>query len=136
MDVPHLILALGADLTDHLHLLNAGFDALEGPFPGVMPIPIYVALKFICGKEDTSESYDVRCDIISPDGSRVATQGEKIVIGIKAASDLPRSHDSLLTFLGVLVPQLGLYEVRLVVNGDLLKTIPLHIGKSPKRNPS
>jgi hypothetical protein len=47
MEVAYAILATTAEMTpqSHLHMLNGGIDGLIGPFPGICPVPIYLAVK-------------------------------------------------------------------------------------------
>ena len=127
MEVAHLILALGADLSGRLHLLNSGFDSLSGYFPGIMPVPLYVASKLLFWKEETGKRYATSIDIIAPDDSVVATVDGDIEVGPTTDPQRPVCHSGLVTFMGINFHTLGMYKVRQLVNGKVAKVIPLFI---------
>jgi hypothetical protein len=130
MEVTHLILALGADLSGRLHLLNSGFDSLSGPFPGIMPVPLYVAGKLLFWKEETGKRYGTAVDLVAPDGRVVVSIDKDIDVAATADPQRPVSHSGLVTFMGVNFETLGHYKVRQLVDGEVVKVIPLFIERA------
>jgi hypothetical protein len=133
MEVAYAILAMAADLTPdgRLHLLNGGIDTIAGPFPGVLPVPVPLAVKVLFGAEDAGREYPGRVELVAPSGALVARAETTIRVSVPANPQRSANGGFLLNLSAILFPVLGTYQVRIFVDDRLLKTLPLSIEAAP-----
>ncbi len=112
-----------------MHLLNGGFDSISVPsVPFTMPQPLYVATKLLFWGEETGKKYSTEVDIVPPgNGSPIPRMPAEIEIVQAPDAEHPVSHLGLVTFFDLTFSVVGLYWVRQLVEGEVVKAIPLLI---------
>jgi hypothetical protein len=129
MKLAHAILAFSAELTEdgRLSMLNGGLDRLAGHFPGSMMLPLFVAVKYLFTPEEGGKTYPSSIEIVAPDNKVVSFIEGPVVVQPLPIPGQPCSFSGLARFYGIPFHVLGLYEVRINLDGRCLDTLPLFI---------
>jgi hypothetical protein len=135
MDLDFAFLADAADVSlGKLFVLGGAFDTIHVPaFPATHPV-LAVVLRLLLGPIDLDRKHDLEILLLDADGRHVASaQGELMVPkspdapqGWKQAVILP------LRFFNVPFQQTGHYSIEIVVDGSMVKAIPLRVVQAPK----
>jgi hypothetical protein len=129
MELDFAFLAQVADLTkeDKLICVAAGFDAMVTDGMPSQVLPFAVVAKFIVLPEDLGKNHKLYIERVDPSGETV-TAGEADLVTIPNKLDRSLPSGSILVAnvqMGIEKP--GTYQFRILLNGVVCKTIPLHL---------
>ncbi len=137
MDLDFAFLADAADVSlGKLFVLGGAFDTIHVPaFPATHPV-LAVVLRLLLGPHDLDRKHELEILLLDADARHVASaRGELLVPkspdspqGWKQAVILP------LRFFNVPFQQPGHYSIEIVIQGQMVKAIPLRVIQTPKQN--
>jgi len=136
MDLDFAFLADAADVSQgKLFVLGGAFDTINVPgLPATHPV-LAVVLRLLLNPHDLDRKHELEILLLDADAHHVASaKGELLVpkspdspAGWKQAVILP------LRFFNVPFQQAGHYSIEILVQGNMVKAIPLRVVQTPKQ---
>jgi hypothetical protein len=125
MEVDYAIIAKFARLgpEGEVSLMDGGLTTLVGPIPGIFPVPFYLATRISFRPDECGRPYRLAIDLADHTGN-VIDSSESTVTPTQGRRP---SVATVLQFNGVNIPAAGDYAVRVLLDGTVVKSVPLFI---------
>jgi hypothetical protein len=139
VEVAHAFLAVSAEITPDgkFHVLSGDIDTLRGHFPGILEQPLSLVVKILFSAEECNRDYQLRVELLNPDGRTLEALDRPIHPPLLGQANRRTKLTFMLRFLGIHFPAPGDYAIRLSVNNEVLKTLPLYVESvAPDGQPS
>jgi hypothetical protein len=130
MDLDFAFLADAADVaSSKLYVLGGAFDTVYVPqFPATHPA-LAVVLRLLLGPLDLDRKHKLDIVLLDADGRTIASAPTELTVA--RSPDLPAGWKQPFTlplrFLNTPFQHPGHYSIEILVNGTMLKTIPLRV---------
>ncbi|MFA5974818.1 MAG: hypothetical protein WC859_01460 [Elusimicrobiota bacterium] len=135
MDLDFAFLADAADVSlGKLFVLGGAFDTIHVPaFPATHPV-LAVVVRLLLGPHDLDRKQNLEILLLDADAHHIASAKGELVV--PKSPDSPQGWKQTvmlpLRFFNVPFQQPGHYSIEILVEGNMVKAIPLRVIQTPK----
>ena len=116
-----------------LYVVGGDIDTLYGDFPFTVAQPLYLTVKVNFPQNEAGRQYRTRFQIIGPDGTMHLETGEEILdVPVGTLGRFSKVCFGIVIW-GITFAVPGDYKIRIMLDGNEIKSIPLYLELSPSK---